>query len=90
MLVLHAFWTMADGPGLWAEDTSKSVNSTSQAVKSARPHPFAAEPVQLEALAVRGEAGVLELLLPSLKRAPLDSPQLIRVEARRASKAHRP
>lgn len=87
LLVLHAFWTMADGPGLWAEDTSKSVNSTSQAVKSARPHPFAAEPVQLEALAVRGEAGVLELLLPSLKRAPLDSPQLIRVEARRASKS---
>ncbi len=86
LLVLHAFWSITDGPGLWAEDSDKPINSTSQAVKRARPHPFAADVSVLSKLLPMGEGGSIELRLPSIKRAPLDSPRLVRVDPRRASK----
>ena len=42
MLVLHGFWSMSGGLRLWAEDSDLLVKSPSQALRSARPHPFAA------------------------------------------------
>jgi hypothetical protein len=42
MLVLHGFWSMSGSLRLWAEDSDLLVKSPSQALRSARPHPFAA------------------------------------------------
>ena len=42
MLVLHGFWSRSGTLRLWAEDSDLLVKSPSQAVRSARPHPFAA------------------------------------------------
>lgn len=42
MLVLHGFWSNSGGMRLWAEDSDLLVKSPSQALRSARPHPFAA------------------------------------------------
>lgn len=42
MLVLHGFWSQGDGLCLWAEDSERAVKSPSQALPSARPHPYAA------------------------------------------------
>jgi SNF2 family DNA or RNA helicase len=81
MLVLHGFWSPADGLCLWAEDSDRAVKSPSQAVRSARPHPFAA-PAGVLAGIYAGKPGAAVLLLPSLRTAPLDSPELVRVVAR--------
>ncbi|MFJ2618307.1 DEAD/DEAH box helicase [Glutamicibacter sp. NPDC087344] len=83
MLVLHAFWSLTDGPGLWAEDSDLPVFSTSTATKKARPHPFAAKREILEQL-FSGPVAQGILRLPSVKRAPVDSGELIRLEPRRA------
>lgn len=82
VLVLHAFWSHAGGLGLWAEDSEKAVTSTSQAVKTARPHPFAASADAVAALQP-GARSSTTLLLPSLRRTPLDSPEVVRVVPRR-------
>ncbi|MFT3872204.1 MAG: DEAD/DEAH box helicase [Nocardioides sp.] len=65
------------------------MKSPSQAVRSARPHPFAASADTLtdtldELLGEmpRGESGETTLLLPSLRSAPLDSPRLLRPSPR--------
>ena len=39
MLVLHGFWSPADGLCLWAEDSDLAVKSASQALRTARAHP---------------------------------------------------
>lgn len=83
MLVLHGFWSLSGGVRLWAEDSDLLVKSPSQALRSARPHPFAAA---ADAVAVihPGKPDTSVLLLPSLRSAPLDSPELIRVVPRPA------
>src|SRR5438067_1908658 len=86
MLVLHGFWTAHDGLCLWAEDSELPVASTSHALRSARPHPFAAPASVLTALHA-GKPAEADLLLPSLRMAPLDSPELIRTTPRPAARS---
>ena len=81
MLVLHAFWSREDVLCLWAEDSERPVKSPSQALRSARPHPFAASADTLLDLQA-GKPADATLLLPSLRTAPLDSPELVRVSPR--------
>src|SRR5256885_522745 len=78
MLVLHGFWSTDDGLCLWAEDSDRRVKSPSQALRSARPHPFVA-PTGVLAGVCAGKPGEATLLLPSLRMAPLDSPELVRI-----------
>ncbi|MDR1188312.1 MAG: DEAD/DEAH box helicase, partial [Bifidobacteriaceae bacterium] len=87
MRVIHAFWSPKTGLNLWAEDSDRRVKSGSQAYRSARPHPFAvpAEDLAADLVAMAEAQGAPEpvtgsatVLLPSLKTAPLDSPELIR------------
>lgn len=82
MLVLHGFWSV-DGLCLWAEDSDRTVKSPSQALRSVRAHPFAA-PADVLATVHAGKPGSAELLLPSLRSSPLDSPQLVRITPRPA------
>jgi SNF2 family DNA or RNA helicase len=77
MRVLHGFWSPRRGLCLWAEDSSLTVKSQSQALRSARPHPFAV-PAEIPA----GKQDEAVLLLPSLRKSPLDSPELIRINPR--------
>ncbi|MBO0819017.1 MAG: ATP-dependent helicase, partial [Actinobacteria bacterium] len=86
MLVLHGFWAARDGLCLWAEDSELAVASTSQALRSARPHPFAAPSSTLATLHA-GKPGEAVLLLPSVRTAPLDSPELIRAVPRPGPRA---
>jgi hypothetical protein len=81
VLVLHGFWSLHDGLRLWGEDSERAVKSPSQAVRSARPHPFAV-PADEVAQVHSGKPGTVTLLLPSLRTAPLDSPELLRVTPR--------
>ena len=81
MLVLHGFWSPGSGLCLWAEDSGRAVKSPSQALRTARPHPFAAPAAALAGIHP-GKPGEAVLLLPSLRSAPLDSPELIRVTPR--------
>ena len=78
MLVVHGFWSVDAGLCLWAEDSERPVRSPSQALRSARPHPFAA-PAGVLATVHAGKPGEVPLLLPSLRTAPLDSPELVRI-----------
>ncbi len=85
MLAVHGFWSEDLGLCLWAEDCEPAVTSPSQAVRSARPHPFAAgadDIVDVLPQVARGVPAVATLLLPSLRRSPLDSPELVRVQPR--------
>ncbi|MPY81064.1 MAG: ATP-dependent helicase [Actinophytocola sp.] len=82
MLVLHGFWSPEDGVRLWAEDSERTVTSRSQALRSARPHPFAA-PAEVLAEIQPGKPSDATLRLPSLAKSPLDSPELTRVTPRR-------
>ena len=66
---------------LWAEDSALSIKSGSRATRSARPHPFAASAGTLAAIHAGEPAGAV-LLLPSLRTAPLDSPELVRTTPR--------
>ena len=81
MLVLHGFWFPDDGLCLWAEDSERAVKSPSQALRSARPHPYAAPDSTLADIHP-GKPGEAVLQLPSLRSSPLDSPELIRVVPR--------
>ena len=85
MLVLHGFWSIAGCLRLWAEDPDLLVTSPSQALRSARPHPFAAAADAIAGIHP-GKPGTSVLLLPSLRSAPLDSPELIRVTPRPAAR----
>ena len=86
MLVLHGFWSPDDGLCLWAEDSERAVKSPSQALRSARPHPFAVPAGVLSGIHA-GKPGEATLLLPSLRTAPLDSPELIRIVPRPAARS---
>ncbi|MBW0011440.1 MAG: ATP-dependent helicase, partial [Pseudonocardiales bacterium] len=81
MLVLHGFWSASNGLRLWSEDSDLAVKSSSQAMRCARPHPFAAPADVITGIHV-GKPGTAVLLLPSLRSAPLDSPELVRVTPR--------
>ncbi|WP_347352697.1 DEAD/DEAH box helicase [Intrasporangium sp.] len=81
MLVLHGFWSPGRGLCLWAEDSERAVTSRSQALRAARPHPFAARLERLGEV-VPGQSGEATLRLPSLAKSPLDSPELVRVAPR--------
>jgi SNF2 family DNA or RNA helicase len=83
MLVLHGFWSASNGLCLWAEDSDLTVKSPSQALCAARPHPFAA-PADVIAGIHMGKPATAVLLLPSLRMAPLDSPELFRITPRPA------
>jgi superfamily II DNA or RNA helicase len=81
MLALHGFWSLRGGLCLWAEDSAPPVKSRSQAMRSARPHPFAVSAGTLAAIHA-GKPAEAVLLLPSLRTAPLDSPELVRITPR--------
>ncbi len=81
MLVLHAIWSPDAGAEVWAEDSEPVVTSPSQALRQARPHPFAASAEVLQAL-VGGTPDALDVLLPSARRSPLDSAELVRFPPR--------
>ncbi len=78
VLAVHGFWSRGR-LRLWAEDSERTVKSTSQALRSTRAHPFATTPSHVDAT---GPAQTATLFLPSLRTAPLDSPELIRVAPR--------
>jgi SNF2 family DNA or RNA helicase len=89
MLVVHGFWSASNGSNglcVWAEDSGRPVKSRSQALHSARPHPFA---VPADALAAvhAGKPDSATLLLPSVRSAPLDSPELVRITPRPAPRS---
>src|SRR5215211_6266765 len=84
MLVLHGFWSPSNGFGVWGEDSDRPLKSPSQALRSARPHPFAV-PADVLAGMCTGKPAATALLLPSLRMAPLDSPELLRITPRPAS-----
>lgn len=85
MLVMHCWWS-AEGLSLWAEDSTLTVKSSSQALRTARAHPFAASADVIGAIHV-GKPGSAVLLLPSLRMAPLDSPELLRITPRPAPRS---
>ena len=87
MLVLHGFWSPGVGLCLWGEDSERTVKSPSQAYQAARPHPFAAQPSTLTELCT-GKTDEVVLRLPSLRSAPLDSPELIRITPRPPAKSN--
>jgi len=84
MLAVHGFWSRRRGLSLWAEDSERTVKSPSQALRTARVHPFAA-PADALAEINPGKHGTTTLLLPSLRTAPLDSPELVRITPRPAA-----
>jgi SNF2 family DNA or RNA helicase len=84
VLVVHGLWSPGRGMLLWAEDSDRPVPSPSAALRSARPHPFALPADRLAAVHP-GRPGLATLLLPSARRAPLDSPELVRAAPRRPS-----
>ncbi|TDE89477.1 DEAD/DEAH box helicase [Occultella glacieicola] len=84
MFAVHGFWS-GDGLSLWAEDSDLPTSTSSQAVRSVRPHPFAATADALTGL-LPGTPTTAELQLPSQRSAPLDSPELLRVNPRRATR----
>src|SRR6516165_6377148 len=86
MLVLHGLWAAREGLCLWAEDSELPVASTSHALRSARPHPFAATSGTLATLHA-GKPAEAVLLLPSVRTAPLDSPELVRAVPRPGPRA---
>jgi len=77
VFAIHGLWSSGRGLLLWAEDGDRPVKSASQALRSARPHPFALPSEQLAAIHP-GKSGCATLLLPSLRHAPVDSPEMIR------------
>ena len=83
MLVLHGFWSPSNGLCLWAEDSALAVTSPSEALRAARPHPFAADADAIAPIHT-GKLGTAVLLLPSSRKSPLDSPELFRVTPRPA------
>lgn len=86
MQVMHGFWSAGSGMCLWGEDSDLPVTSGSEARRTARPHPFATSLDDLAAVC-DGKPGEAVLLLPSLRKAPLDSPELIRISPRPESRS---
>jgi SNF2 family DNA or RNA helicase len=86
LLAIHGLWSRGRGLLLWAEDSDRPTRSPSQALRSARVHPFALPADQLAAIHP-GKLAVATLLLPSTRQAPLDSPELTRVTPRQRLRA---
>ena len=81
MLVVHGLIAPDQSLCVWAEDSDLGVKSPSQALRSARPHPFAT-PAEALVQSYSGKPDEVTLLLPSLRTAPLDSPRLLRAVPR--------
>ena len=81
MLAVHAVWSPGRGVLLWAEDGERPASSSARSLRSARPHPFAADTAALTALHP-GKPATLTLLLPSWPGGPVASPELVRSSAR--------
>ena len=77
MLVVHALWSPGRGVLLWAEDGERPATGRSRALRTARPHPFAAPAAALAALHP-GTPTQVTLLLPAHAGGPLASPELVR------------
>jgi superfamily II DNA or RNA helicase len=77
VLAVHAVWSPGRGVVLWAEDGERPATATGRALRSARPHPFAAPATTLATLHP-GKPTTLTLLLPSRPGGPLASPELVR------------
>jgi SNF2 family DNA or RNA helicase len=86
VLAIHGLWSRGRGLLLWAEDSDRPARSSSNATRSARPHPFALPADQLAAVHP-GKPAVATLLLPSTRQAPIDSPELVRATPRRRLRA---
>ena len=86
MLAVHAVWSPGRGVLLWAEDGDRPAASGARSLRSARPHPFAADPAALMALHP-GKPVTLTLLLPSAPGGPVASPELVRTRPRAAPRA---
>lgn len=84
MYAVHAFWSVGRGLCVWAEDSDLAVTSRSQATRSARPHPFGVPADELAEI-FPGQPDRAILLLPSVRTAPLDSPDLVRARPRRSA-----
>ncbi|MBV9921376.1 MAG: SNF2 helicase-associated domain-containing protein, partial [Pseudonocardia sp.] len=82
MLAVHAVWSPGRGALLWAEDGDRPASSGARSLRSARPHPFAADPAALMALHP-GKPATLTLLLPSGPGGPVASPELVRARPQR-------
>src|SRR3954453_18976093 len=83
MLVAHALWSPGRGPLIWGVDSELPVKSPSQAVRSTRAHPFAADASVLAEVHA-GKPVTAVVLLPSLRLAPLHPPELVRAAPRPA------
>jgi len=77
MLVVHALWSPGRGVLLWAEDGERPATGRSRALRTARPHPFAAPADALAALHP-GTPTQVTMLLPAHAGGPLPSPELVR------------
>ena len=82
VLAVHAVWSPGRGVLLWAEDGDRPASSGARSLRSARPHPFAADPAALMALHP-GKPATLTLLLPSGPGGPIASPELVRARPQR-------
>ena len=83
MFLVHAIFSIFDGPGLWAEDSDLPTAGASRA-RGVTSHPFAAGDGSLQHL-LPAQVEPAHLRLPSRGTAPVDSPYLIRAKPRRAS-----
>ncbi len=86
MLAVHGLWSVHRGLVLWAEDSEFPVTSRREAIRSARPHPFAAAAgsiIDAQPGLAQSAAARMTLLLPSTRRSPADSPELVRLRPRR-------
>ena len=86
MLAVHALWSPGRGVLLWAEDGDRPASSGARSLRTARPHPFAADPAALTALHP-GKPATLTLLLPSGPGGPVASPELVRARPHGAPRA---
>ncbi|HEY0815403.1 MAG TPA: DEAD/DEAH box helicase [Pseudonocardia sp.] len=77
MLAVHAVWSPGRGVLLWAEDGERPASASARSLRSARPHPFAADTATLTTLHP-GKPATLTLLLPSWPGGPVASPELVR------------
>ena len=77
MLVVHALWSPGRGVLLWAEDGERPATGRSRALRTARPHPFAAPAAALATLHP-GTRTQVTLLLPAHAGGPLASRELVR------------
>ena len=100
MLAVHAFWSTAGRLCVWAEDpampdSTPPVRGRPARMPRPRPHPFACSADRLAAVVAgipspaAASAAELIVLLPSSRRGPLASPELIREQPTRPEPADR-